>query len=890
MIALIRRFLARVGALFRSRSAEAELQREIAAHLQLLEDDYRARGLSESEAKLAAQRAFGGVTQVQERHRETRSFRALFDLGLDLKLGGRMLRKYPGVTLVGGLGIAVAIGIGAATFNSFYTTLARELPLPEGERLVSVLNWRAALGRRGETRFADFARWRAEVRSLESVAAFRNVGRNLVTPNGSAEPITIAEMTPAGFTAARVPALLGRSFNAQDARPGEPGVLVISHSAWQTRFAGDPSVLGREVRLGERMHTIIGVMPPDFAFPVAHDYWVPLVETPALEQANPALAVFGRLAKGATMESAEAELATLGERAAADWPETHGQVRPRVMAYPRPFDGTDDVTWTWVALMQFLVTLLQVVVCANVAILIYARTVTRQGELAVRTALGASRRRIVGQLFLEALVLAGVAAAAGLGLAHVAMHQIEALLRSEWTMAPFWVRFGMTPLTYAFGLGLAVLGAAICGLLPALKATGRGFESSLRQVGGAPGTRLGKSWTSLIVIQVAIAVAGLPAALFTAGEALRHAAATPGFAMDDLLVGGIALDPGGSIDAPMVDPAERRAFLRAQFEQRLREQPDIVRFSFASAVPGNEISQRVEIEGQTMPPAAAFARRAQIDAEYLPQFGGAVLAGRALAPGDLADPARPVLVNRHFVEKFFPASEALGQRVRFLPPSGSRQETPGEWQVIVGVVSNVPANAMEIGDIVARVYEPLPLDRLNTFVLFRLSPGTQPGLFAERLRALAAGVDPRIRVQQVEPLPVFYRQNQVAMRLLGSVLGAVTLSVVLLSAAGIYALMAFVVAQRRREIGIRAALGADPRQLVQATFARAAKQLLIGVALGAAVALGMDQLAGGAMLRGQAAALVPAVALLMLLVGLVAAIGPARRAVRIDPIETLRAE
>ena len=261
MIAIVRRFLARVGALFRSRSAETELQREIAAHLRLIEDDYRARGMSEKEARFGAQRAFGGVTQMQERQRETRSFRALFDLGLDLKLGVRMLRKYPGVTLVGGLGIAVAIGIGAATFNGFYTILSREVPLPEGERLVSVLNWSAAQGRRGETRFRDFARWRNEVRSLESVAAFRNAGRNLITPNGAAEPITIAEMTPAGFAAARVPALHGRIFNEHDARPGAPGVLVISHQVWQTRFAGDPAVLGREVRLGERAHTIIGVMP-----------------------------------------------------------------------------------------------------------------------------------------------------------------------------------------------------------------------------------------------------------------------------------------------------------------------------------------------------------------------------------------------------------------------------------------------------------------------------------------------------------------------------------------------------------------------------------------------------------------------------------------------------
>ncbi len=866
------------------------MQREIAAHLQLLEDDFRARGLSEPEAKFAARRAFGGVAQVQERQRETRSFRAVFDLGLDLKLGVRMLRKYPGVTLVGGLGIAVAIAIGAATFNGFYTMLTREVPLPEGARLVSILNWNAAQGNRGETRFADFARCREEAPSLESVGAFRNAGRNLVDANGAAEPVTLAEITPGGFAAARVSAWFGRVFHEDDARPGAPGVLVISHHVWQSRFAGERTVLGREVRLGERMHTIIGVMPPGFAFPVAHDYWVPLAETPALRQGNPALSVFGRLRQGASMESAQAELKTIGERAAADSPESHGALRPRVMAYTRPFDGTDDVTWTLVAVMQSLATLLLIVVCANVAILIYARALTRQGELAVRTALGASRRRIVGQLFLEALVLAGVAAAGGLVLAHFALQQMEVVLRLEWSMAPFWVRFGLTPMTFAFGLGLAVLAAAVCGLLPALKATGRGFEQSLRQTGGAAGTRLGKSWTSLVVIQVAIAVAALPAALFTAGEAVRYAAATPGFATDDVLAGRIALDPGGTIDAPVAEPAERRATLRAQLEQRLREERDIVRFSLASAVPGEETTRRIEIDGQTMPLAGASARRAQIDAEFLPQFGGVVLAGRTLAPRDLADPARPILVNRHLAEQFFPAGDALGKRLRFLPPRSARDQAPGEWQQIVGVVSNVPANALEPREIVARVYEPLPLDRFDVYLLLRLNPGTQVGRFTERLRALAAGVDPRIRFPELAPLPAYYRSGQVGRRLLGSVLGAVTLSVVLLSAAGIYALMAFVVAQRRREIGIRAALGADPRRLLQATFARAAKQLLAGVALGAAVALGTDQLAGGAMLRGHEAVLVPAVAVLMLLIGLLAALGPARRAVRINPIETLRAE
>ena len=387
----MRRLLLRFTAFFLSGRAEAELSREIAAHLQLLEDQLVSQGMPADEARYAARRAFGGqIEQTKERHRDARSFRWMDSSWLDLRLAVRMLVKYPGLTAVAAIGMAVAIAISTAFFAFFYAYLYSTLPLDEGDRIVALENWDVEANNEERQALHDYVLWRAEMSSIQEVGAFRNVGRNLIVPGGMTEPVRLAEITASGFRIARVPPLLGRYLLDEDERPGADAVVVIGHDVWQSRFASDPAVIGRAVRLGNTAHTIVGVMPAGFEFPISHSYWVPLRVNPESYRRGegPAIFIFGRLAPGATMASAQAELTTIGQRSAAAYPETHAKLSPRVLPYAYPILDIQDVSLMQVALMQAIVSVLLVVVAVNVAVLIYARTATRQGELAVRTALG----------------------------------------------------------------------------------------------------------------------------------------------------------------------------------------------------------------------------------------------------------------------------------------------------------------------------------------------------------------------------------------------------------------------------------------------------------------------------------------------------------------------
>jgi putative ABC transport system permease protein len=913
-VAAIRRFLLRLLSFFRSGRAEADLAREIDSHLQLLEDELLAQGMSAGEARFAARRAFGGVEQAKELQRDVRSFRSLDAWWLDFKLGARMLIKYRGLTLIGGLGMAVAIAIAAGAFVAIRLLLDPALPLDEGDRVVSIQNWDAAANTPERRSLHDLATWRDELKSVEDVGGFRHVGRNLIAAGAQPEVVRVAEMTASGFRVARVPPLLGRHLLAADQREGAPPVVVIGYEVWRTRFAGDPGIVGRTLQLGSTTYSIVGVMPEGFAFPVNHRFWVPLRADPSRyeRRQGPEILAFGRLAPGVTLEAAQSELTRIGQRTATAFPQTHQQLRPHVLPYTYPFFDLDEPETAWMLhLMQLLVTLLLVVVSVNVAILVYARTATRQGEIAVRTALGASRRRIVAQLFAEALVLSAGAAAVGLALATAALRQVDSALLQMGLGRPFWMSFELSSGAVAYVLALTVLAAAIVGVLPAVKATGS-VQAALKSVGmGGSGMQLGKTWTVLIVAQVAFAVALLPAAVFHAWSSIRYGIADPGFAAKELLTAQLMMDQAAPPDAESgADERQLASRSRDRFAElvrRLKAEPGVSDVTFALDVPGEEPTVWIEADGVPRPVESGSGsggyavrsgsksghevRFSRVDVDFFAALDVPVLTGRAFKAGDAGAAASAVIVNRAFVQKILGDGNAVGRRVRYVGTSADADPEDvelGRWYEIVGVVSDFPAKAMEAGLADAKLYHAAAPGQVYPVSLALRVRGAAPATFAGRLREITAAVDPDLQLRNVLTMDDVLRKEQGMMRLAAAALALLTLSVVLLSSAGIYALMSFTVAQRRKEIGIRAALGADPRRILRSIFSRALGQLAIGAVLGATAAALLEGLTRGELLQGNGSVVLPVVAGVMLVVGLLAAVGPARRGLQIHPTEALR--
>lgn len=804
---------------------------------------------------------------------------------LDLRLGLRMLVKHPGLTLVGGLGMAVSIAIGAGSFAFFHSHLYPRVPLEEGERIVALENRDVEVNNEDRRALHDFPVWRDEMRTVTDVGAFRTVSRNLLPDDGPAAPVPVAEMTASGFTLARVPPLLGRYLVEEDEREGAPPVVVVGYDVWRTSFASDPAVVGREIRFGTAVHTIVGVMPEGFAFPVSHRFWTPLRLDPADHERGegPEIHVFGRLAPGATLADARAEIDAIGRRAAAAFPESHARLRAEVHPYTySQIDIQGSTGWT-LARLQLLVSLLLVVVALNVAVLVYARTATRRAEIAVRTALGASRRRVVGQLFAEALVLTGGAAALGLPLAQLGLRQGNAIMEQE-TGVPFWTDYGLRSETVLYTVGLALLAAVIVGVLPALQATGGRLGADLRQLGGGTGMRLGRTWTALIVAQVAVAVAALPSAVSLGLGELEGATARPTYPAAEFLAADLGLEADAGPDAL---PGSRVSELM----RRLEAEPGVAGVTYRANAPGP--GGRVLVEGEPAPAESQSGHRVSavgVDPGYFEVFGAATLTGRGLDGRDLAADATSVVVNRAFVRRVLGGGPAVGRRVRYAGAADADATEPERWYEIVGVMEDLQANPLDPEEIPAALVHAVAPERAEEPSLVVRLRGPAPSEFAARLSEVAAGVDPSLRLDRIYSLDEADRQAGLAVRLVGLVLALVVLSVFLLSAAGVYALVSFTVTQRRREIGIRTALGAHPGQVLRSVFSRAARQIGLGLAAGVAGAALLEAASGGAMLDGRGAVLLPLFAAAMAAVGLLAALGPARKGLRIEPTEALRAD
>ena len=804
----------------------------------------------------------------------------------DYKLGLRMLVKYPGLTIAGGLALAIAIGMGAGWFDLSRDLWRPTLPLPGGDRIVDV---EMRTGGEDERRLAhDFFAWREQVRSLEDLGAYRTIERSLVVGDAAPEPVPVAEVTASAFRVARVPPLLGRPLLEADEQPGAAPVVVLGYRDWQQRFGGRTDVIGRTIELARTKTTVVGVMPEGFAFPVNHRLWMPLQLRPSgyapLE--GPSIRVFGRVAPGATQAQAYAEVAAVTARVAAASPRTHERLRPRVLAYGGESPG--DRPLVELAVTHAPVLLVLLVACVNVGTLIYARTATRDAEIAIRYTLGATRARIVGQLFVEALVLTSAAAIVGLAVANWALKWgVAAYYAGQASGPPFWVDPGLKTTTVLYALGLTTAGAAMLSVLPALKITGSRVQTQLRNLGSGGSTlRFGGLWTTAMIAQVALTVICLPPAFGISQEALRDRRIREQFPTQEYLAARVALDRDVAPGRDESEQAFAERFERAyrELEHRIAQEPGVVAVTFGDRLPGMQPSVRrgeVEVAAGAAPVFIPNLWTTAVGPRFFETFRVPVVAGRDFHEGDRAPGARTVLVNQAFTRRYLAGASPVGRRVRYAMSGGE----PEPWLEIVGVVRDVGMTPTDLGE-APYVYEAATPATASPAVLGVHVAG-DPGAFAPRLRVIAASLDAGLRLDEIRSLDDLTRRVDVPMLVSAGAIASVVVLGLFLSAAGIFSLMSVSVARRTREIGLRAALGASPVRLLAGVFSRALVLVGSGVAAGNLVLVLVVKLGTGLALRDVADALL-ATSAIMLTVGLLACAEPARRALRIQPTDALK--
>jgi len=811
---------------------------------------------------------------------------------LDWKLGARLLLKYPALTIIGGLSLAAAIAIGAVGIELAGELLYKRLPFPDGGRVVRLETQDTAASRVEPRVLHDFAIWQRSLKTVVELGAARVSERNVLTGEGRVEALRVAEITASAFPLTRVPPLLGRPLQPSDEVPGAEPVVILGYDVWQRQFLHDPAIIGRVVTVGRTARTVVGVMPLRFGFPRNQQVWVPLPVQDAPPREGPPVEVFGRLADGASWQDAAAELAVVSARAAADQPATHAQLRTRVRAFAGRTPG-DPLRLEDLA-VHAIVLLLLGAVCANVATLFFARTAMRESEMVVRHALGASRARVIAQIVTEALVLA--LAAAGLGLVVA-----QTTVRYAWARAtqitgedlPFWVDLTLEPATIAYALLLALVATAMIGLLPALKATRASVRAGLQGITSTGGTmKFGGIWSFIVGAQVACTLLFVPAAVGIYTTSVRGQSMSAAFPTERYLTFRLGMDNealAGERSVP--DDGQigaRRARAYEELAGRLREEPGVTDVTYGDRLPTMSPELvALEMEQDGAPPTrlhgnfeGGFAMAA-VGAGYHDAFGASIVAGRALHAADAGAPNGPVVVNEAFMRVV--GRNPVGVRVRTLP-QGSEGE-PGPWHEIVGVVTDLGSLFPADWGGAAYIYRAASAAELDPIVVaVRVAGDAAP--LAPRVAALARPVDAGLHLRDIVTLDDIVAQEQERMVGGSVVFGSVLLVAVVFSAAGLYALMAVAVARRTREIGIRLALGANPRHVLGSVFARAGRQLGGGIIAGNSLILLLAWRADSLTADLLVSSVITSV--IMAVVGVLACAAPARRALRVQPTEALR--
>jgi predicted permease len=871
------------------RQVAEDVDAELAFHLARKAEELVAAGWAPGDARREAARRFGDLDYTRRycldedvrRQRVTRHTTMIDELRHDLVYALRTLRSAPGFALVALLTLALGIGANSAIFSVVRGVLLRPLPFPAAGELVRV--WHAnpeANETRSLVSEPDFLEWQAATRRFSTLGGYWYAagasGANL-TGTGTPERLEGAYITPGFFEALRTPAALGRTIRAEEAVVGNDRFMVLSHGFWRRRFGGDPSVLGRALTLGGEPYTVLGVMPPDFTFPGERiDFWIPLSTIPAdgigRARASRFLDVVGRLAPGATLEQAREELSGIARRTAEREPEGRGWTDVTMLPVREALLG--DVRRPLLVLLG-AVSFVLLITCVNIASLLLARATARQRELAVRSALGAGRGRILRQLLTESLVLALLGGALGVALAFAGVSALGALGAAGLPRASE-IRIDGAVLLYALAVSTAA--GLLFGLLPALRATSADLSGALRSGArgsvGAGGQRLRGA---LVVAEVALAVVLVAGAGLAAKSFLRLLDVDPGFQPRNVLAVKL------SISSDQYPGDEGRAYYEALLA-RIAAVPGVQVVGSAKNFPlrgTGEAWQGIVIPGGTGGTADDREVRVPVlhaSADYFRAMGIPLRAGRVFTTGDQAGTPFVFVVNEAFQRRYFPNGSAVGKSLRL----------DDDAIQIVGVVGDVrQVSLTEPAEPMAYIHY-LQNRRSGQAIAVRTTG--DPLRYAAAVRQAIWELDPDQTITSVETMESIVGGTLARPRLLAALLLLFGVMGLTLGALGIYGVLAYAVSQRRQEIGVRVALGATPRAVLGLVVGQGMTLALIGVVAGVAGALALTRVMSAVLyeVRATDPATFATVIAVLLGAALIASWLPARRALVIDPAQALR--
>jgi putative ABC transport system permease protein len=874
-----------------------DLDQDIRDHIEAETQENIARGLSPEKARRAAIRKFGNVTKIKEDTREVWTTLWLERLYQDVRFALRVLRKSPGFTAVAVLTLALGIGASTAVFSLLNAVLLKPLPYPQSERIV--FPWRLAPQgldtgyEKNPWARIDFLFFSQQSKTFASWGAFESDSFNLT---GAGEPVRLDGLRASAgfFPSLGVAPALGRAFTDEEDHPGHEHEVILSDTLWREKFSADPNVLGRSLDLNGFAYTVVGVMPRGFDFPHANEMpasftfaphvqlWVPLAlnRGPLVPGEDSELAVVGRLNPGVTFAQAQAELAVLARRLETQIPNAKGAFDSMLTPIADQVSGSMRRP---LLLLLAAVAVVLLIACSNVASLLLTRSIGRKREFTLRSALGAENSRLVRQLVTESLVLATIGGLSGIFLAEFSLYFLKIFGPSS---IPRLAEVSLDVRVFFFALGLTVLTGVLFGLVPSIAAARANLASSLKEGGQRSGTSAAGQRTRnfLLVSQIALALVLIVAAGLLTRTFFQLLAVDPGFRPERVLTFELSLPASKYTDQDHIVSFYSEALRKIQSLSGVQAAgvTEVIPMDGATEdtalrIPGRLITSRRDIP---------FSNYTIVSPGYFSAVGNPILRGREFQESDTAVSEPVTIINEAMAKKYWPGQDPIGKQVG---PGSPRYPVA----TIVGIAANVkrlslresPPPEMYV------VYTQKVWPSMVTMdVVVRTTQA--PASIVPGARDAIRSIDPDLPLANIKPLSDVVADSMSQARFSALLLTAFGALALILATIGMYGVISYSVAQRTQEIGIRMALGAQPRSVLEMVIGQGARLALAGIAIGLIAAFGVAKLIGSFLYGVQPGdpLTFAAVSALLLAVALLACYIPARRAMRIDPMIALRYE